>query len=101
MEDALYNIGSLRRFADIDIESDVIPDETTILHLRHLLEKYELTREIFEKTKRYLAERSLLVKAGTILDATIINAPTSTKNRIGPEIRRCIRPRRAINGTLV
>ena len=81
MEDALYDIASLRRFADIDIERDVIPDETTILHFRHLLEKYELTREIFEKTKRYLAEKSLLVKAGTIVDATIINAPTSTKNQ--------------------
>jgi IS5 family transposase len=81
MEDALYDIASLRRFADIDIERDVIPDETTILHFRHLLEKYELTREIFEKTKRYLAEKSLLVKAGTIVDATISNAPTSTKNQ--------------------
>ena len=45
MEDALYDIESLRRFADIDIERDVIPDETTILHFRHLLEKYDLTKK--------------------------------------------------------
>ena len=54
MEDALYDIESMRRFADIDIETDAIPDETTILHFRHLLEKHELTKKIFEKTQRYL-----------------------------------------------
>ncbi len=56
MEDALYDSESLRRFAEIDLAVDEIPDETTILHFRHLLEKYELTKKIFEKTKRYLAE---------------------------------------------
>jgi len=81
MEDALYDIESLRRFADIDMEVDVIPDETTILHFRHLLEKYELTRKIFEKTKQYLSEKGLLLREGTIVDATIINAPSSTKNQ--------------------
>ena len=81
MEDALYDIESLRRFADIDIEVDVIPDETTILHFRHLLEKHDLTKKIFEKTQRYLSERGLLLREGTIVEATIINAPSSTKNR--------------------
>src|SRR4030042_1065926 len=81
MEDALYDIESLRRFADIDIAVDVIPDETTILHFRHLLEKHDLTKKIFEKTQRYLSERGLLLREGTIVDATIINAPSSTKNR--------------------
>ena len=81
MEDALYDIESLRRFADIDIEADVIPDETTILNFRHLLEKHELTKKIFEKTPRYLTEKGLLLREGTIVDATIINAPSSTKNR--------------------
>jgi IS5 family transposase len=80
MEDALYDIESLRRFADIDIEADVIPDETTILHFRHLLEKHELTKKLFEKTKQYLAEKGLLLREGTIVDATIISAPSSTKN---------------------
>ena len=81
MEDALYDIESMRRFADIDIEVDVIPDETTILNFRHLLERHNLTRQIFEKTRRYLSDKGLLLREGTIVDATIINAPSSTKNR--------------------
>jgi IS5 family transposase len=81
MEDALYDIESLRRFADIDIETDEVPDETTILHFRHLLEKHELTRKLFEKTKQYLSEKGLLLREGTIVDATIISAPSSTKNQ--------------------
>jgi IS5 family transposase len=81
MEDALYDIESMRRFAHIDLETDVIPDETTILHFRHLLEKHELTKQIFDKTQRYLSEKGLLLREGTIVDATIINAPSSTKNR--------------------
>jgi transposase, IS5 family len=81
MEDALYDIESMRRFAGIDIAVDVIPDETTILHFRHLLEKHELTKKIFEKTQGYLTEKGLLLREGTIVDATIINAPSSTKNR--------------------
>jgi IS5 family transposase len=80
MEDALYDIDSIRRFADIDIAVDVIPDETTILNFRHMLEKYKLTEKIFDKTKQYLSEKGLLLREGTIVDATIISAPSSTKN---------------------
>jgi IS5 family transposase len=81
MEDALYDIESMRRFAGIDLSNDVIPDETTILNFRHLLEEHGLTKKIFEKTQRYLTEKGLLLREGTIVDATIINAPSSTKNR--------------------
>jgi IS5 family transposase len=81
MEDALYDIESMRRFAGIDIAADVVPDETTILHFRHLLEKHALTKKIFEKTQQYLTEKGLMLREGTIVDATIINAPSSTKNR--------------------
>ncbi len=81
MEDALYDIESMRRFAGINLETDVIPDETTILHFRHLLEKHELTKKLFEETQRYLTAKGLLLREGTIVDATIINAPSSTKNR--------------------
>jgi IS5 family transposase len=81
MEDALHDIESMRRFADIDLETDVIPDETTLLHFRHLPEKHELTKKIFEKTQRYLTEKGLLLREGTIVDATIINAPSPTENR--------------------
>jgi transposase, IS5 family len=81
MEDSLYDIESMRRFAEIDLEVDIIPDETTILNFRHLLERHDLTKKIFEKTKRYLTEKGLLLREGTIVDATIINAPSSTKNQ--------------------
>jgi transposase, IS5 family len=81
MEDGLYDSEAMRRFAGVDIAVDVIPDETTILHFRHLLEKHDLTRKIFEKTQHYLTEKGLLLREGTIVDATIINAPSSTKNR--------------------
>ncbi len=81
MEDALYDIESMRRFASIDLEADTIPDETTILNVRHLLEKHKLTEKIFAETKHYLSEKGLMLREGTIVDATIINAPPSTKNQ--------------------
>ena len=80
MEDSLYDSESMRRFTRIDLEADVIPDETTILNFRHYLEERHLTEKIFEKTKRYLTDKGLLLREGTIVDATIINAPPSTKN---------------------
>ena len=83
MEDALYDIESMRRFAGIDLEIDAVPDETTILNFRHLLEKHNLTEKVFDKTQRYLVDRGLLLKEGTIVDATIIHAPSSTKNQTG------------------
>jgi transposase, IS5 family len=81
MEDALYDSESMRRFAGIDLGEDIIPDETTILNFRHLLEKHKLTEKIFEQTRLHLKDRGLLVREGTIVDATIIDAPSSTKNR--------------------
>jgi len=81
MEDGLYDSESMRRFARIDLEADVVPDETTILNFRHLLERHKLAERIFEKTKQYLADKGLLLREGTIVDATIINAPSSTKNQ--------------------
>ena len=80
MEDALYDMESMRRFAGIDLEADAIPDETTILNFRHLLETHQLTEQIFERTKHYLSDKGLMLREGTIVDATIINAPSSTKN---------------------
>ena len=80
MEDALYDSESMRRFAQIDLATDPVPDETTILNFRHYLEEYHLTEQIFEKTKQYLTGKGLMLREGTIVDATIINAPSSTKN---------------------
>lgn len=81
MEDSLYEIESMRRFAGITI--DTVPDETTILNFRHLLEEHNLGEKLFNKINRYLEKKGLSFKEGTIMDATIIEAPTSTKNREG------------------
>jgi len=79
-EDALYDIEPMRRFAGIELAEDTIPDESTILRFRHLLEQHRLTAAIFAEVRSLLEERGLLLKSGTIVDATIIAAPTSTKN---------------------
>ena len=79
-EDAIYDSESMRRFARVEWGDDVVPDETTILRLRHLLEQHGLTCAIFEAIGGLLEARGLLLRAGTIVDATIIAAPSSTKN---------------------
>jgi len=80
MEDSLYDSESMRRFAGIELSEDAIPDETTILRFRHLLEKHYLTQAIFSQIRTLLEQKRLLLKSGTIVDATIIEAPPSTKN---------------------
>jgi len=79
-EDALYDSESMRRFVGIELGEDTVPDETTILRFRHLLEKHDLTKAIFAEVRALLEEKGLLLKQGTIVDATIISAPSSTKN---------------------
>lgn len=89
-EDAVYDSESMRRFVGVELGDDVVPDETTILRFRHLLEKHRLTEAIFAAVRDLLEERRLLLRSGTIVDATIIAAPSSTKNRTGtrdPEMR--------------
>jgi IS5 family transposase len=80
MEDSLYDSESMRRFAGIELGEDAVPDETTILRFRHLLEKHYLTQAIFSQIRTLLEQKRLLLKSGTIVDATIIEAPPSTKN---------------------
>jgi len=80
MEDALIEVPTMRRFAGIDMISDRIPDETTILTFRHLLEKHDLGLQIFEVVKTHLKANGMAMKQGTIIDATLIAAPSSTKN---------------------
>ena len=90
-EDAIYDSESMRRFAKVELSEDKIPDESTILRFRHLLEKHGLTEAIFEEVKDLLVENGLLLRAGTIVDATIIAAPSSTKNATGsrdPEMKQ-------------
>ena len=79
-EDAIYDSESMRRFAGVELGDEVVPDESTILRFRHLLEKHGLTQGIFEQIQGLLEERRLLLRSGTIVDATIIAAPSSTKN---------------------
>ena len=79
-EDALYDIEPMRRFAGIELAEEAVPDETTILRFRHLLEEHKLTEAVFAEVRTLLEERGLLLKSGTIVDATIISAPSSTKN---------------------
>ena len=79
-EDAIYDSESMRRFAGVELAEDQVPDETTILRFRHLLEKHGLTEAIFHEVNTLLAEKNLLMRSGTIVDATIIAAPSSTKN---------------------
>ena len=82
MEDMLYEIESVRRFVGVRL-SERIPDETTILNFRHLLEKHSLGTKLFAEINKHLDEQGLVLKEGTIVDASIIAAPTSTKNQSG------------------
>ena len=79
-EDMLYDSESMRRFAHIELGEGVVPDESTILRFRHLLEEHHLTAAMFDAVKELLIAKRLLLHTGTIVDATIIAAPSSTKN---------------------
>jgi IS5 family transposase len=80
LEDALYDSQAMHSFAGIDLGVESVPDATTLLKFRHLLEKHALTEGIFKEINAHLSERNLLMREGTIVDATIIAAPSSTKN---------------------
>lgn len=82
-EESLYDSESMRRFAGIELGETPVPDESTILRFRHLLEEHQLTKAIFEEVRTLLEQRRLFLKSGTIVDATIISAPSSTKNAEG------------------
>ncbi len=83
MEEALYDSVSMREFVGIDLGAEPAPDETTILRFRHLLEKHDLGKTLFEAVGQHLQSLGKKVSGGTIVDATIINAPSSTKNKDG------------------
>jgi IS5 family transposase len=81
MEDALYDSQALRGFAGIDLTVAAVPEATTILNFRHWLEQHELSQALFAEVSAMLEERGLLMRQGTIVDATIFAAPPSTKNK--------------------
>jgi len=82
-EEALYESMSMRRFVGIDLGREPVPDETTICNFRHLLERHDLGRLLFEAVQQHLDRRGIKLARGTIVDATIISAPSSTKNAAG------------------
>ena len=82
-EEALYDSAALRRFAGVNLGRAAAPDETTILNFRHLLERHDLCGAMLEAVNHYLESRGIRIGTGTIVDATIIHAPSSTKNATG------------------
>ena len=82
-EEALYDSQSMRRFVGIDLGREPVPDETTICNFRHLLERHDLGKRLFETVHEHLERRGIKLARGTIVDATIISAPSSTKNATG------------------
>jgi IS5 family transposase len=83
VEEALYDSRAMRRFVGIDLGREPAPDETTVCNFRHLLEAHNLGDQLFALINAYLQENGLKVSTGTIVDATIIDAPSSTKNKDG------------------
>jgi IS5 family transposase len=83
VEEMFYESAALRRFAGVDLGVAPAPDETTICRFRHLLEKHRLGEEMLETVNRHLASKGIQIATGTIVDATIIHAPSSTKNASG------------------
>jgi len=80
-EEALYDMESMRRFSLLELGEEVIPDETTILNFRRLIEKHELSVAMFNDINAYLVDRGIKVSKGSVIDASIIHAPASTKNK--------------------
>ena len=80
-EDALYDSQAIRGFVGIELNRDAVPDATTLLKFRHLLEEHNLTERIFAAIKVHLSSKGLMLKEDTVVDATIIAAPSSTKNQ--------------------
>src|SRR5262245_49637388 len=80
LEDALYDSQALQHFARMDLSAEGVPDATTLLNFRHRLETHDLCKGLFAALNADLAARGLLLRAGTLVDATLIAAPSSTKN---------------------
>lgn len=79
-EDTIYDSYAMRKFSGVDFVNESVPDETTLCKFRHLLEKHELNKRFFDELTQILTDKGIMMKGGTIVDATIISAPTSTKN---------------------
>jgi IS5 family transposase len=94
VEDAIYDSYAMRRFLGLDFTIEQVPDATTLLHFRHLLEKHELGKKLLESQGEIFEEQGWIMRGGSIVDATIIAAPSSTKNADGardPEMRQALK----------
>lgn len=83
MEDALYDMTSVRQFAGLTLNDGRMPDESSILRFRYLIQKHDLADDLLYAVNRLLVDQNVMVRQGTIVDATIIDAPSSTKNASG------------------
>jgi transposase, IS5 family len=83
VEDAIYDSYAMRRFMGLDFAVEQVPDATTLLHFRHLLEKHKLGEKLFEAQNEIFEAEGWIMRGGSIVDATIIAAPSSTKNASG------------------
>lgn len=99
LEDAIHDSQSIRAFAGIDLDRKPAPDAKTLLKFCHLLEANGLTRQIFETLDGHFAEMGLLMREGTIVDATLIAAPPTTKNKDGERDSEMPSRKKAMTGT--
>ena len=100
MEDAVYDSQALRKFSRIDLACESVPDATTMLKFRHLLEAHQLPKKMFDELNIRLSRQGVLMCEGTIVDATIIQAPSSTKNERRERDPEMHQTRKAASGTL-
>ena len=103
MENERIDVACIRRFAGIDLATDPIPAATTILALGHFLEKHQLAEKSFAAAGEHLRAQGLLLQEGAVVDATMIHAPTSTRNRKRERERdlKCTPPVRGTGGSVV
>jgi IS5 family transposase len=101
MEEALIEVPTMRRFAGIELISDRIPDKTTIHTFRHLLKKHGQGEPVFETNKAHLSKKDITMRQGTIIDATLIAAPSSTKNKDGNRDPEMHQTKKDTSGILV
>ena len=101
MEEALHDVPAFRDFAGLSYWDDHIPSESSILRFRHLLERHKLADQILATINALLQAKGLQLKAGTVVDATLIAAPLPPKTKAASVTPRCIKARRATSGTSV
>lgn len=101
VEDALYESPVLRRLVGVDLGVAAVPDETTVLRFRHLLEAHDLGGAMLDAVNGHLAEKGIRIATGTIVDATIIHAPSATKNSTGERDPEMYQTKKGTSGTSV